>query len=276
MTNTTMGSLRELQTLDRRVKEIREKITAFDPLLLEVEEPALRLEDEHSKAATRLEQMRTDTRRLERNAEDKRARAKRLDERLNQVSNLREQTAVKTELDLVQRAIEADEHEALQLMEQIRRNEIVVDELAESSSEARADVLPRQEALLSERAELKERLEELSARREELMSLLDDRELRVYESFHASGRSVVVAALTEDGVCGHCFGLIPLQQQNEIRRGEGLHRCEACGVILTNEPEPVEPDPPASEAEADSEAGADSESDDADDSGEESSSPEAS
>ena len=43
---------------------------------------------------------------------------------------------------------------------------------------------------------------------------------------------VVIAAVTADGACGHCFGMIPLQQQTEIRQARDLTRCEACGVIL--------------------------------------------
>jgi predicted nucleic acid-binding Zn-ribbon protein len=48
---------------------------------------------------------------------------------------------------------------------------------------------------------------------------------------------VIVAALLEDGACGHCVGVIPLQVQNEVRRGSDLIRCDACGVILTAQPE---------------------------------------
>lgn len=234
---TTMGSLRELQKLDRRIAEIRSRIRDFDPLLAEVEEPALRLEDEFGKASERLEQMKADARRLERSADDKRARAEKLNDRLNQVSNLREQTAVKTELEMVERAVEADEQEAMQLLEQVRRNELLVDELEEKSGEARAEVLPRQEELLAERSGLDESMAELSARRDRVLETLGTRERQVYESFHGSGRAVVVAGLTEDGACGHCFGMVPLQQQNEIRMNTGLHRCEACGVILTSEPD---------------------------------------
>jgi predicted nucleic acid-binding Zn-ribbon protein len=36
-----------------------------------------------------------------------------------------------------------------------------------------------------------------------------------------------------DGACGNCFSVIPLQLQNEVRRGGAMVRCEACGVILT-------------------------------------------
>ncbi len=256
MTKTTTGSLRELQRIDEDVRRTRAAIEAFDPRLAEVEEPALRLESEVGKHRERLDQMRADARRLERGAEDKRARAKRLDDRLNQVSNLREEVAVRTELDLIKRAIDADEQEAIQLLEQIRRSELALEELEEAARTARDEVEPNQEAMLRERSELKGRIQELQRRREGLMETLGAAERRIYESFHASGRTVVVAVLTEDGACGSCFGVVPLQLQNEVRRGETLLRCEACGVILSAEPEP-EPEPePHPEPQLEPEVGA--------------------
>ncbi len=248
MTKTMMGSLRELQKIDEEVRTLRSEIEAFDPRLAEVEEPALRLEAEFTKNRARLDQMRTDARRLERGAEDKRARAKRLDERLTQVSNLREEAAVRTELDLIRRAIEAEEQEAMTLLEQVGRSEVALEELEEATLAARAEVEPNQEAMLAQRGDLKDRLSLLQSRRNVLLEALGDAERRVYESFHGSGRKVVVATLTEDGACGACYGMVPLQLQNEIRRGSALLRCEACGVILTAEPEPEEVTPVQSES----------------------------
>jgi predicted nucleic acid-binding Zn-ribbon protein len=43
---------------------------------------------------------------------------------------------------------------------------------------------------------------------------------------------VAVTSLTGDGACGHCFGMIPLQVQNEIRTAKALIPCEFCGVLL--------------------------------------------
>jgi predicted nucleic acid-binding Zn-ribbon protein len=56
--------------------------------------------------------------------------------------------------------------------------------------------------------------------------------LRLYERVRAGRTNTVLAAVTQDGACGHCFNMIPIQEQAEIRRGETLGRCEACGVIL--------------------------------------------
>jgi predicted nucleic acid-binding Zn-ribbon protein len=223
MTNTMMGSLREVQKLDERIREIGCALTVFDEKIAEVEEPALALESELSQLMGRLTQMRTDARSLERSAEDKRARADKMDQRLNRVSNLREEAAV----------------EALQMLEQIHRSETAAEALEAAATSARAEVGPQREVLLGEREAYSVRMETFTTRREDILQHVGDAERKVYDSFHQSGRPVIVSALLDDGACGNCFGLIPLQLQNEIRRNERLIRCENCGVILTVEPEPV-------------------------------------
>lgn len=239
MTNTMMGSLREVQKLDERIREIGRALTVFDEKIAEVEEPALALESELAQLMGRLTQMRTDARSLERSAEDKRARADKMDQRLNRVSNLREEAAVQTELDLIRRAIEGDEQEALQMLEQIHRSETAAEALEAAATAARAEVGPQRAVLLGEREAYSVRMETFTKRREDILQHVGDAERKVYDSFHQSGRPVIVSALLDDGACGNCFGLIPLQLQNEIRRNESLIRCENCGVILTVEPEPV-------------------------------------
>lgn len=232
-----IGSLREIQKIDERLREIMEELRAFDDRLAEVEEPALRLETELNQLRDRLANMEADARRLERAADDKRARAEKMDQRLNKVSNLREEAAVKTELDLVKKAIVVDEQEALGLIDQIRRTQIAREELEAKATEAREQVGPRQGELLAEREGLSGLRKELERRREEKLAHVTPREKKVYDAFHHSRRAVIVATLLEDGACGHCFGVIPLQIQNEVRRGSDLIRCEACGVILTAQPE---------------------------------------
>jgi hypothetical protein len=88
---------------------------------------------------------------------------------------------------------------------------------------------------------------------------MPEHELRTYDAIRAGGRRVAVAELTDDGACSNCFGVIPLQLQNEIRHGEALIRCEGCGVILAA-PEPESeraadrPTPRAADPATDAEA----------------------
>jgi len=241
MANSTMDSLRELQRIDQEVRKLKVEIEAFDPALAEVEEPALRLEGELGRHRTRLDQMKTDSRRLERGAEDKRDRMTRLEQRLTQVSNLREEAAVRTELDLVRGAVDAEEQEAMALFDQIRRLELTLEELESKAQEARQEVEPNQANLLAEREALRSQVADFQGRRVGLLEALGEAERKIYERFHQSGRQIVVAVLTEDGACGGCHSMVPLQRQNEVRRGVQMIRCEFCGVILTADADSATP-----------------------------------
>jgi predicted nucleic acid-binding Zn-ribbon protein len=93
-------------------------------------------------------------------------------------------------------------------------------------------VEPRRQELLGQRESAREALQNAEVRRKGFAGSVDDSELRIYESIRVGGRRQAVATLTPDGACGHCFSMIPLQIQNEVRHGASLIRCEACGVIL--------------------------------------------
>ena len=238
MTDKSSRTLKGLQDLDTRLEQTRSRLAEFDPLLEEVEEPALALEKEASEARARLEQMKREERHLERSADDRRGRVKKLQEKLKSVRNLREQAAVEAELDLVRQTLEGEEQEALGLLDQIRKLEARVEELEAEEGAAREAVEPRRQALLEERETTRKALEELEEERKAYAATLEVGELRAYDRIRQGGRSVAIASLTPDGACGHCFSLVPLQVQNEIREGRSMVTCEACGVILTPAPEP--------------------------------------
>jgi predicted nucleic acid-binding Zn-ribbon protein len=211
MTEQTGANLEELQRIDQRIEAVKEKMRTFDPLLEEVDAPAAELEDQVENTRGRLQEMKVDERRVELAAQEKKNRADRLEERLKSVRNVREEAAVSAELDMVRRALEGEEQEALTLLDQIRKMELRLEELEEA---------------------LEEELEDLRARRERFSESMDDQELRVYERIRGGSGRRAVARLTADGACGNCFNMIPLQLQNEIRHGSEMIRCEACGVIL--------------------------------------------
>ena len=226
-------TLRELQEIDRKIAEGEDKIRAFDPKLAEVDGPALQLEQEVSTTRARLREMKVDERRIELAADEKRARVKKLQERLNQIRNVREEAAVSVEIDLLRRSLDGEEQEALTLIDQIRRLEIRLSEQERALEQARAELEPRRQELLRERTEAERELAELREQRRSSASGLQPKQLRVYEGIRGSGRRQAVSELTVDGACSNCYSVIPLQLQNEVRRGGAMVRCEACGVILT-------------------------------------------
>ncbi len=247
----TRTALKELQRLDQMITTEAATVAAFEPQLEEVEAPAAQLESEVTALRKRLQEIKVEERRTELAVDEKRERLKKLEDRLTLVRTVREEAAVHAELDMIRRAHEGDEQEALFLLDQIRRMEERLAEQELALQEATAEVEPRRTALLEERAAAQQSLAQLRSDRESFAETIDQRERRLYERIMAGGRDVAVADLTEDGACGNCFGVIPLQLQHEIRHTEAMIRCEGCGVILTPpSDEPVaEETPPAEQPE---------------------------
>jgi len=240
MTDSAEASLLGLQKLDRLIDEATARMAAYEPQLEQIAEPVERLEAEVTGLKARLQELQLDERRLELSAQERRERLAKLQERLNGVRNLREEAAVHAELDLVRRSLEADEQEALSLLDLIRRNE---ERLGESSAQlevAQAELEPKREEIVRLQKEIRAELDAYDAERAAYVEGVPLEERRLYERIKAGGRPAVVAAMTGDGACGNCFAMVPLQLQNEVRAGRRLTRCEFCGVIVA---------PPLSEEE---------------------------
>ena len=232
MTQQTYSTLRDLQRLDEEIDRVQSRVDEFEPQLDEVEEPAKELESDVESTEERLKEVKLEEDRLELAVEEKQQRLEKLKDRLNEVRNVREEAAVQAELDMVRRAVESDEQEALSLLDQIRKLELRLDEQREALEEAREEIEPRRQELLEEREKAQERLDALQEKRDALMERIDDEERSVYERIRSGGRDVAVAPLTPDGACSNCYGMVPVQRRREIEHSGQMIRCEACGVIL--------------------------------------------
>jgi hypothetical protein len=237
MSQTTKTALRELQRLDGEILVAEKRAAAFSPLLDDVEGPALQLDTEAGVTRARFQEMKLDERRHELAADEKHARSKSLQERLLTVRNVREEAAVTAELSMVRSTLEGEEQDALTLLDQISKLEVRLEEQEANLAAARADVEPRRQELIKEREEIGVEITEMNRRREEFASTMNPRQLQLYQSIRGSTGRQAVADLTPDGACGHCFSVMPLQIQSEVRHVAELVRCEACGVILAA-PEP--------------------------------------
>lgn len=230
------GRLQDLQNIDNQIRQARERIASFDSPLKEVEESAEGKAAEAEATAKRVKELHLEERRLRRSAEEKRVRMSRLEERLDNVRTTQQQEAVQTELDMVQRAVDSEEQDVINLLDQIGRLEERMETQQSASEEAQAAVEPRKQELLGQRAAVESELDALTRQREEAASAIEPRVRRIYENLARGGQRSAVAPMTEDGACGVCFSVIPLQLQNEIRTTAPLVLCEACGIIVTAPP----------------------------------------
>jgi predicted nucleic acid-binding Zn-ribbon protein len=235
MTPQTRTSLKELQQLDQEIAAVRAAALGFEPLLDEVDAPVLRLEQDVHSLEKRLTEIRLEEKRIELTIEERRVRADKLQGRMEAVRNVREEAAVHAELEMVRRALESEEQEALSLLDQINRLEERLQEQDQAYRESLAEVEPRRKELVQQQEDSAKQLEALSAKRDQFAAGIDPSERRIYDSIMAGSREVAVSELTQDGACGNCFNMVPLQVQNRIRHSDAMIRCEGCGVILTPE-----------------------------------------
>jgi predicted nucleic acid-binding Zn-ribbon protein len=226
------SSLLELQSIDREIAQAEADLQKLEPQIQEAEAPLRGLQQEIETLRTRLVEMRQQSTKLELAANHKRDRLKQYEARLNRVRNAREEAAARAEMDLVRRAIDADEQEALELLEQSRRTDLKTDDLDRQLSKLRGEFEPRKQALREALEQARQKLVELRERRVNHTERIDQSAVRIYDRVRGTRGRAALAPLTADGACGNCFNIIPLQEQSEVRRAATLKRCEACGVIL--------------------------------------------
>ena len=128
-------------------------------------------------------------------------------------------------------------------MDLIGRAEERLAEMEEELAEAKSELAPQRQELLDQREVIESEIESLGSERTACAEKVQPQERVLYERIQSGGRAVAVAPMTQDGACGHCFAMVPLQIQNEIRAGRRMVCCESCGVILAAplpEPDPEE------------------------------------
>lgn len=226
------AALLALQELDTDIASAETRVQEFTPRLESLDAPVTAVEKELTAARTKLEEMRAEYSRLERNAQQKEERLHAYQERLAKARTARDEAALRAELDLVGRALEADRADIRQVGEQTTRTDMKVDELEKQLDKARAAIAEERELLVADRDAAQLELDQLRDRRENAAVRLDPQNRRLYERVRVGRSKMVMAPLTEEGACGNCFNVLPVQEQTEVRRGESLRRCEGCGVIL--------------------------------------------
>ena len=152
-------------------------------------------------------------------------------QRLEQVKNSKEASAVMAELDLARSVMAKEESDwvrtadgVVQLEIRVQAEETNLQTLESSQAEERALLEQRRAALEAQRAAA------LSDR--EASAATIDRPLRTrYDRLRRSRVGDVVVPLV-GGACGGCHTAVPLNRRSQIKAGSVIDGCEACGAIL--------------------------------------------
>lgn len=228
----TVEQLLTLQEIDLEIlhisQQLRELSEELDSLLATESE----LEDRVGTIQSEKDAADEELRRYQRSVQAGRATLKRLEARASEVKNMQQHFAVRTETETARRNLRIAEEDALDAMQDVETVSAQLQDVEALLEESRTALKQRQAEVAEARASLKERLTDHEAKKREREEHLDRKTLRLYQTVRNGRTDSVLAPLTADGVCGHCYTSVPLQQQADIRAGRDLAVCEGCGVIL--------------------------------------------
>lgn len=229
--NELYSSLLTLQELDLEIEKAQARVAAFTPRLDELRAPVTAIEREMQQVRDKLEQLRKQQAKLDHGLNNKRERL-RIHKEKAEKARKADEAELRTEVDFIARAVEAEEAETREVTDQVRRHDMRIEELEKNAARTVEELAPQVEALEAERNSVADELTILQDKRTNAAQHLDKQSLRMYERVRTGKRKLALAPLTTDGACGSCFNVLPPQEQSEIRTGNSLRRCEACGVIL--------------------------------------------
>jgi predicted nucleic acid-binding Zn-ribbon protein len=158
--------------------------------------------------------------------EERAAEAERLqsyEERLMKGRNAREEAAVRAEIDLVRgRWTRTDDLK--QVGEQATRTDLKVDDLQRRSRRRRRRSRSGASRAAAARAARRRAGAAARAAREPRRPA-GPAEPRLYERVRSGRIAPALAPLTDEGACGNCFNILPVQEQTEVVRA--VRRCTA-------------------------------------------------
>jgi uncharacterized protein len=215
---------------ERRLMELGSETMGLDQALKRVRDQL-----EAARRAAADAQRRRDE--LETKIESYRILQDRRRQRLEQVRNPKDASTLMTELDLAQSVMAKEENDWVRSADAVTQLEVKVRDEERNLAEL-------EQAQAPERAEVAQRRAGLEAERDAAQRLRDETAGQVkkalyvqYDRLRRTRSSDVVVPLV-GGACGACHTTVPLNRRSQIKAGNIIDACEACGAILYP-PEPA-------------------------------------
>ena len=223
-----------LQEADRLVMSIEAEIVTLEPEVAKLDARVKKLEDELVQAQANLEEANKKHTELESNIETYRVMQERRRQKLEWVRGAKEASALMAEIDLARSVLAKEEADWIRSADEVQAIEAAAaeaDKLVAAEEEAQS---PRREEIAQVQAECKGRLEEASARREQAAQEINSTKHQLLAMYNKirSGRAPLAMYELHSDACGHCFISVPMHLREQIRLGETLATCEACGVMM--------------------------------------------
>lgn len=152
-------------------------------------------------------------------------------QRLEQVRNPKDASTLMTELDLAQSVMAKEENDWVRSAEMAVQLEVKVRDEERNVAALEAGQAPEREEVARRRAVLEAERDEALRLREASAAQLNKPLRARYDRLRRTRSNDVVVPLM-GGACGGCYTSVPMNRRSQIRAGNVVDACEACGAIL--------------------------------------------
>ena len=147
------------------------------------------------------------------------------------VANPKELQSIRAEIENLRGRKDRIEDQLLELMERREDIESSLGPVEAEVAEHRDRVAEMETSQTSELLEIEQALAARRAEREGLLPEFDDELLELYEDLRRQKKGVAAVALA-DGVCQGCHQKLSPMYLDQLKRTDGVRRCEYCRRIL--------------------------------------------
>lgn len=223
--------LMDLQTLDRRLRELEESLNTFTGRVDQLRGQAAAHEAELERLSREEEEAAAARGKLERESAESEARLRNKRMRQNMVRNDRELQALGHEVEALKENNQQLEADLLAMMEAAQPRAAKLAELRAALDAVRAEAAAAEREVAGQIEQLKAEISKRRRERERLAAEMRRPLLQRYEMIFTRRQGLAVA-LARGGACQGCMRLLPPQLYNELRKHRQIHFCPNCQRIL--------------------------------------------
>ncbi len=220
-----------VQDRDRKIRAIQSELKAAPSQRRMLEEKIKSAQAEFESVKLKGQQVEVERKKLELDADSKRASIARFKTQQAQTRKNEEFQALAGEIARYERDISAIEDSELELMESYESAKAETATASKSLQDTEALARKQISDLEHKTATIQARLEELSLERTQLASQIDEEILSLYDRILRSKGDAAVVAV-EHEVCMGCHMKVTTQTAHKVRAGKEMECCGNCGRIL--------------------------------------------
>ncbi len=227
----SVEKLIELQKIDNRIADLESFINDVPDELKNLKKDKELLEKQYEELDVRLKSLKEEKNAIEKSTAEKSSLLENAQKKLTTVKNNKEYEAVLKELDTLKKEIYEEELKALELDDEIKKNE---DEF-QTCKEKKKDVDIQYTDMVSKREKdnvsNKKELEKLIQERKKAVAGIKKQILSKYEMIRKARNNLAIVRV-ENETCTGCYMKIPPQLYVEVKKEHSLHQCPNCQRFL--------------------------------------------